>query len=103
MLAWDRHWFTAVAKVVKPHLITNVPKGSTGVILWQLENEYDWNYAGLTSEQRTDVLRRSRTRSVDNGIDVPLFTCETMDKAFRQDPFLARTSSIRPTSIPAST
>ena len=26
MLAWDRHWFTAVAKIVKPHLITNVPR-----------------------------------------------------------------------------
>ena len=57
MLAWDRHWLTAAAKVVKPHLITNVPKGSTGVILWQLENEYDWNGAGLTSEVRADVLR----------------------------------------------
>ena len=88
MLAWDRHWFTAAAKIVKPHLITNVPKGSTGVILWQLENEYDWNGAGLSSETRADVLRTLAHASVDNGIDVPLFTCETMDKAFRDDPFL---------------
>ena len=83
MLAWDRHWLTAVAGVVKPHLITNVPKGSTGVILWQLENEYDWNGAGLSSETRADVLRTLAHASVDKGIDVPLFTCETMDKAFR--------------------
>ena len=88
MLAWDRHWLTAAAKVVKPHLITNVPKGSTGVILWQLENEYDWNGAGITSEVRTDVLRALAHASIDSGIDVPLFTCETMDKAFRDDPFL---------------
>jgi hypothetical protein len=88
MLAWDRHWLTAAAKVVKPHLITNVPKGSTGVILWQLENEYDWNGAGLASDVRADVLRALARASLDSGIDVPLFTCETMDKAFRDDPFL---------------
>ena len=88
MLAWDRHWLTAAAKVVKSHLITNVPKGSTGVILWQLENEYDWNGAGLTSDVRTDVLRSLAHASLDGGIDVPLFTCETMDKSFRDDPFL---------------
>ena len=88
MLEWDRHWLTAAAKVVKPHLITNMPKGSTGVILWQLENEYDWNYADLTSVVRTDVLRALAHASVENSIDVPMFTCETMDRAFRADPFL---------------
>jgi hypothetical protein len=88
MLAWDRHWITAAARVVKPHLITNVPLGSTGVILWQIENEYDWNGAGLGSDVRTDVLRALARASLDSGIDVPLFTCETMDKAFRQDPLL---------------
>lgn len=88
MLAWDRHWIAAAAKAVKPHLITNVPKGSTGVILWQLENEYDWNGAGLTSDVRADVLSALAHASLDSGIDVPLFTCETMDKAFRDDPFL---------------
>jgi hypothetical protein len=88
MLAWDRHWLTAVAKVVKPHLITNLPKGSTGVILWQLENEYDWNFAGFSSEVRTDVLRALARASLDNGINVPLLTCETMDNAFRADPLL---------------
>jgi Glycosyl hydrolases family 35/Glycosyl hydrolases family 2, sugar binding domain/Beta-galactosidase, galactose-binding domain len=88
MLAWDRHWLTAAAKVVKPHLITNVPKGSTGVILWQLENEYDYTGAGLSSDVRTDVLRELAQASLDSGIDVPLFTCETMDQAFRDDPVL---------------
>lgn len=88
MLSWDRHWLTAAATVVKPHLITNVPQGSTGVILWQIENEYDWNGAGLSSAVRTDVLRALAEASLDGGIDVPLFTCETMDQAFREDPFL---------------
>lgn len=88
MLEWDRHWLTAAANVVRPHLITNVPKGSPGVILWQLENEYDWNGAGLTSDVRADVLRALARASQEGGIDVPLFTCETMDKAFRDDSFL---------------
>jgi hypothetical protein len=90
MLSWDRHWLTAAAKVVKPHLITNVPKGSTGVILWQIENEYDWNGAGLSSVVRADVLRALAVASLDSGIDVPLFTCETMDSAFRDDPLLRK-------------
>ena len=34
------------------------------------------------------MLRTLAHASVDNGIDIPLFTCETMDKAFRDDPFL---------------
>jgi alpha-L-fucosidase len=88
MLAWSRHWITAVARILKPHLITNVPRGSTGVILVALENEYDWNGSGLTSAQRTDVLSTLAHASIDNGIDVPLFTCETTDAAFRADPFL---------------
>src|SRR5271170_59470 len=86
MLAWDKHWIAAAAKVVKPHLITNLPPGTPGVILWQLENEYD--YAGLPSELRADVLRTLAHAAIDNGIDVPLFTCETTDKLFREDPFL---------------
>lgn len=88
MLAWDRHWLTAAARVVRPHQITNLPPGSVGVILWQLENEYDWNGAGLASEVRTDVLRTLAEASLESGIDVPLFTCETMDPAFRDDPLL---------------
>ncbi|HUO07835.1 MAG TPA: beta-galactosidase [Phycisphaerae bacterium] len=88
MLAWDRHWIAAAAKVVKPHLITNLPAGAPGVILWQLENEYDLNGAGLSSKVRTDVLRTLSHATVDNGIDVPQFTCETEDKGFRADAFL---------------
>ena len=89
MLAWDRHWIEAAAKVVKPHLITNVPTGSTGVILWQLENEYDLNGAQLSSgNARRMCYGRWRDAAVDNGIDVPLFTCLTKDRAFRDDPFL---------------
>ena len=88
MLAWDRHWYTAAAKVVRPHLVTNLPPGTPGVILWQLENEYNYNGVGLTSPVRTDVLRALARASLDNGVDVPLFTCETTDKMFRDDPFL---------------
>jgi hypothetical protein len=58
------------------------------VISWQIENEYDWNGADLTSTTRANVLRTLARASVEDAIDVPLFTCETMDKEFRDDPFL---------------
>ena len=88
MLAWDRHWYAAAARVVRPHLVTRLPPGTPGVILWQLENEYNYNGVGLSSPVRTDVLRVLARASLDDGIDVPLFTCETTDKMFRDDQFL---------------
>ena len=103
MLDWDRHWFTAAAKVVKPHLITNVPKGSTGVILWQLENEYDWNYADLTSVVRTDVLRTSRTHRWTTASMYRCSPARRRTKRFAPIRSSVRTSSIPPTNIPAMT
>jgi Glycosyl hydrolases family 35/Glycosyl hydrolases family 2, sugar binding domain len=88
MLAWDRHWITAAAAQVRPHLVTNLPPGTPGVIQWQLENEYSYYNSVLSAKTRTHVLTALAQDAIDNGIDVPLSTCYTKDPAYRADPFL---------------
>jgi len=61
-----KKYFAALAKEVKPYLITN----GGNIILWQVENEYgsygnDKNY-----------LEALRTEWTNNGIDVPFYTAD---------------------------
>ena len=85
-LKWCRHWFTAVAKSVRPHLLTNKPVGAKGVIFWQLENEY--NYAGKPAAEMLGGVRGLGHISKEIGIDVPLFTCVTNNVTLKNDPWL---------------
>jgi hypothetical protein len=86
-LAWSKHWYTAVAKVAVPFQITHRPAGSPGgLILWQIENEY--NYDRLPVEVKHRQLDFLAHASRDLGIDVPLTTCLTDNAAFRADDFL---------------
>lgn len=87
-LAWCRHWYAAVAKVAVPFQITHRPVGQPGVILWQIENEY--NYADLPVQVKLHQLQALAHDSRDFGIDVPLITCMTDDPIFRQDAFLLK-------------
>ena len=85
-LAWCKHWFTAAAKAAAPFQITHMPAGKPGVILWQIENEY--NYAAFPAETKLHQLQALAHDSRDAGIDVPLITCMTNDPLYRQDPYL---------------
>jgi hypothetical protein len=86
-LQWCRHWYTEVAKVVVPFQITHTPAGKPGVILWQIENEY--NYAQFPAEVKLHQLQALAHDSRDLGIDVPLITCMTSESPlYRQDPYL---------------
>jgi Glycosyl hydrolases family 35/Beta-galactosidase jelly roll domain len=85
-LAWCKHWFTAVAKVAAPWQITHQPEGKPGIILWQIENEY--NYDRHPATVKLHQLQALAHDSRDLGIDVPLLTCVTSDPLFRSDPFL---------------
>jgi hypothetical protein len=75
-LAWSKHWMDAVCKVVAPQQITRKPAGSKGVILFQIENEYDF-FGGVPEVQRVNHLKSLYRNSIDGGIDVPIFTCWT--------------------------
>ena len=76
-LAWCRHWYDAVCPVIAKHQITRQPPGQPGVILFQIENEYDFVKPKLSEEIMRHQLRVLAASARTNGIDVPLFTCVT--------------------------
>ena len=86
--AWSKHWFDAVAKVVDKHQLTHKPIGAYGVILWQVENEYD--YSGISDDIRSNYLRYLINVTKGDGIDVPIFTCWTSPVRYpKGDPILS--------------
>jgi hypothetical protein len=86
-LAWSKHWYTAVAKTAVPFQITHRSADKPGgLILWQIENEYD--YDKLPVEVKRKQLDFLAHTSRDLGIDVPLTTCLTDNPAFRADEYL---------------
>jgi hypothetical protein len=85
-LAWCKHWFTAVAKVAVPYQITHRPAGKAGIILWQIENEYDYSDQPIDIKHNQLLFLAHISR--DLGIDVPLTTCMTSDSVYQKDEYL---------------
>lgn len=83
-LAWSRHWYQAVCRVVAKHQITRKPVGTPGLILFQIENEYErlnW-LPGDVKRRRLEALANdART----GGIDVPIVTCWTKESRGAKD------------------
>ncbi len=75
-LQWSKHWYDAVCPVIAAEQVTRKPVGQPGVILFQIENEYDL-YHGLPEDARVNHLRALYEYATKNGIDVPIFTCWT--------------------------
>jgi hypothetical protein len=75
-LEWSKHWYDAVCPVIAAEQVTRKPVGQPGVILFQIENEYDL-YHGLPEDARVNHLRALYQYATANGIDVPIFTCWT--------------------------
>ncbi|WP_202986138.1 beta-galactosidase [Pedobacter gandavensis] len=70
---WSLHWYKAVNNFIANEQISHKKKGEKGIILVQIENEYDSD----ESKDKTAFLQ-SLYRSVkDAGITVPIFTCLT--------------------------
>ncbi len=76
-LAWCKHWYDAVCPVIAKHQITRKAPGQPGVILFQIENEYDFAKLSLPDEVRINQLTALANDAAANGIDVPLITCWT--------------------------
>jgi len=74
-LAWSRHWYRAVSRALERFQITRRPAGKPGVIMFQLENEYD--YEGGSDETHIGQLKALMQQAWDGGIEVPFVTCWT--------------------------
>lgn len=85
-LKWSRHWFDQVSKVLVDEQITRKPKGSKGMILIQIENEYDNN----PWKNKKDVLYNLYDAVKAANIDVPIFSCLTKECRGSNDPKLSQ-------------
>ncbi|HTV62334.1 MAG TPA: beta-galactosidase [Verrucomicrobiae bacterium] len=85
-LAWSKHWYDEVCPVIAKHQITRKPPGSPGVILVQVENEYD--YAHFSDEVKINYVKALAEDALADGIDVPLITCWTHQVRGSTDPVL---------------
>jgi hypothetical protein len=84
-VAWSKHWFHAVDQIAVKHQLTHRAPGSFGIILYQLENEYGGNQP---DDVEVRYLHALGQQAMDDGIDVPLFTCWTAVVRGSRDPIL---------------
>ena len=85
-LAWSKHWYDAVCPVIAKHQITRKSKGKPGVILVQLENEYD--FARFPDSVKINQLKALAADARANGIEVPFISCWTKQVRGSTDPVL---------------
>lgn len=85
-IAWSQHWYDAVCKVFAREQITRKPKGGKGIIMVQIENEYDHH----KDPEKTKVLRALYEAVKKDGIEVPIFTCLTRECRASKDPELSQ-------------
>ncbi len=85
-LSWSRHWYDAVCPVIARHQITRKAPGQPGVILVQVENEYD--YANFPDTVKINQVKALAEYARADGIDVPLITCWTHQVRGSTDPVL---------------
>jgi hypothetical protein len=86
-LAWSKHWYDAVFPIIARHQITHKPAGQPGVILVQVENEYDFGLH-FSDEAKENHLRALVNFARADGIDVPLISCWTHQIRGQTDPLL---------------
>jgi hypothetical protein len=85
-VAWSVHWYKAVCPLLAREQITRKPKGSKGIILLQIENEYDY-YKG---PEKTKVLKALYDAVKTSGVEVPVFTCRTGEVRTGKEPALSQ-------------
>ncbi len=87
-LAWSKHWYDAVCPVLAAEQLTHKAKGAHGIILFQIENEYDFNTG--TREEKENHLRALYQCAKADGIEVPIMTCWTKEIRGSTDPLLSQ-------------
>jgi len=87
-LAWSRHWYRAVCRALERFQITRRPEGKPGIIMFQLENEYD--YQGGSDEVHVGQIKALAQQALDGGIEVPFVTCWTKQVRGSKDPLVSQ-------------
>ena len=75
---WNEHWYRAVCQVMAPFQIHHREPGQGGVILFQVENEFNrikWFPATEKREYLENLVRIARKY----GVEVPIITCWTSE------------------------
>ena len=85
-IAWSVHWYKAVCPLFAKEQITRKPAGAKGIIMVQIENEY--NHHGTPGKDK--VLRALRAAVLGSGVEVPIFTCMTNECRGSMDPELSQ-------------
>lgn len=75
---WSRHWMEAVCKIAVPHQISCRKPYTGGVILFQIENEYN-RVSWFPKEAKRSYLESLARDARELGIKVPLITCWTSE------------------------
>lgn len=70
---WCVHWFDAVCKALAGEQITQKKKGEKGIVMIQIENEYNAHGCDNKEEFLKELFRSVRR----SGMDIPVFTCLT--------------------------
>lgn len=85
-IAWSIHWYHAVCQLFATEQLTRKPKGSKGIIMVQIENEYNHH----SDPQKTKVLKALYQSVRNSKVDVPIFTCATNETRGSNDPELSQ-------------
>jgi hypothetical protein len=85
-IAWSVHWYDAVCKLFAREQLTRKPKGGHGIILMQIENEYDAD----GSSNKPKLLRALFNAARKSGVEIPIFTCLTGQCRESSDPVLSQ-------------
>ena len=83
-LKWNKHWYEAVCKAVAPYQITKKKKGEPGIIMFQIENEYE-RVNWFSKDMKRKYLEDLTVFTKQNGIEVPIFTCWTTESRNQQE------------------
>ena len=85
-IAWSVHWYEAVCSLFAREQLTRKPVGGKGIIMVQIENEYDH----FSSRGKAEVLRALYDAVRRAGIEVPVFSCMTRECRASKDPVLSQ-------------
>jgi hypothetical protein len=85
-IAWSVHWYDAVCKLFAQEQVTRKSKGGKGIILVQIENEYDHHKC----PDKPKLLRALYDAVAKAGVEVPIFTCLTRECRGSSDAVLSQ-------------